>query len=123
MNSFRDKIIIRQLRAECILGVTAEERSSAQTVFIDLKLYTDISKPAETDQIIDAIDYDQVCKVVTKFVEESSFHLLEALAEGIVQCLFQKFSVYEIKLKVFKPNIIKNAERVGVEIHRKNLHS
>ncbi len=119
MNSSHDKILIHQLQVSCILGVTEEERKSPQTILIDLKLYTNFSKAAQTDQIEDAIDYDQVCKAVTRFVAQSSFHLLEALAEEIANLIFKEFLIEELKLKIFKPKIIPNAGEVGVEIHRK----
>lgn len=114
-----DKILIHQLQVSCILGVTEEERKSPQTILIDLKLYTDFSKAAQTDQIEDAIDYDQVCKVVTKFVSQSNFYLLEALAEAIANLVFKEFLIEELKLKIFKPKIIPNAGEVGIKIHRK----
>jgi len=111
--------LIHQLQASCILGVTEEERKNPQTVLIDLKLSADFSKAAQTDQIQDAIDYDQVCKKVTKFVMQSNFHLLEALGEGIANLVFKEFFIEELKLKIFKPKIIPNAGEVGVEIYRK----
>lgn len=119
MNSSHDKIFINQLQASCILGVTDEERKNPQTVLIDLKLSADFSKAAQTDQIEDAIDYDQVCKVVTRFVAQSNFYLLEALAEAIANLLFKEFLIEEVKLKIFKPKIIPNAGEVGVKIYRK----
>lgn len=122
MNSSHDNIFIYQLHTSCILGITEEERKNSQTVLIDLKLSADFSKAAQTDQIEDAIDYDQVCKVVTRFVAQSNFHLLEALAEAIANLIFKEFLVEEVKLKVFKPKIIPNAGEVGVEIDRKRSH-
>ena len=122
MGSSPDKILIYQLEVSCILGVTDEERKSPQKILIDLELITDHSKAAKSDDIQDAIDYDRVCKV-TRFVEESQFHLLEALAESISELIFKEFSLNELKLKILKPKIIKNAKEVGVEIWRKNSSS
>ena len=123
MGSSPDKILIHQLEVSCILGVTDEERKSPQKILIDLELITDHSKAAKSDDIQDAIDYDRVCKVVTRFVEESQFHLLEALAESVSELIFKEFPLNELKLKILKPKIIKNAKEVGVEIWRKNSSS
>ena len=67
----------------------------------------------KTPQTIKAIT-----KAVIKFVEESSFHLQETLAENIAELVKRDFGVESIKLRVSKPGALRGAEDVGLIIHR-----
>jgi 7,8-dihydroneopterin aldolase/epimerase/oxygenase len=118
-NAARDKILIKGLRASCILGVPKEERKAPQEIRIDLELFMDFRKPSQSDRIGDAIDYEKVCRTVTELVEGTRFHLIEALAESVAGLVLKEFSADAVMVRIFKPKIIKNAETVGVEIHRR----
>ncbi len=115
----KDKILIQQLEAHCILGVEEFERKSPQKILLDLEMTTDITKAAQVDKIEVALDYEKICEHLHAFIAHSHFHLIESLAEACVCFLFEKFPIEEITLRVFKPKIIPNVEKVGVEIQRK----
>ncbi len=50
-----DKIIISDLRATGILGVKSPERDQAQTVLINLTLFTDLHKAGISDNLEDTV--------------------------------------------------------------------
>ena len=52
-----DRIFLRDLRVETIIGIYDWERETPQTVSIDLKLATDVTRAAQSDDIADALDY------------------------------------------------------------------
>ncbi len=113
-----DRIFIKDLTARCILGVTAEERREKQDVVINIALMTDLRRPAKTDKFEDAVDYRALKKKVLTAVEESSFQLVEALAERIADICLEPPAVEQAQIAVEKPSALRFARTVGVEIIR-----
>lgn len=115
-----DIIFLRGLHIETIIGIYDWERVTRQTVVLDLEMGTDIRKPAATDSIEDTLDYKAVAKRVVAFVEESSFFLVETLAERIAEILLQEFKVPWLRLTLNKKGAIRGASDVGIIIERSN---
>jgi len=113
-----DIIFIRDLRIDTIIGIYDWERSIKQTVRIDLELATDIARAAATDRIEDTLNYKAVAKRVIAFVEESSFQLVETLAERIVALVREEFAVAWVRLTLNKGGAVRGAQGVGVIIER-----
>ena len=113
-----DKLFIHKLVLDALIGVHPHERHSKQPICIDLELGIDITKPAKTDNIEDALCYDSVVRSVSKFVEQSEFSLIEALAENLSQHLLQQFPIQTIKLRIHKPGVVANTKAVGLMIER-----
>jgi D-erythro-7,8-dihydroneopterin triphosphate epimerase len=116
-----DKIIIRELRTRCVLGVTEEERRQKQEVVITLTLATDCRTPGRSDRFIDAVDYRALKRRVLAAVEPSSFFLLEALAEYIAQVCLEPRAVTAVTVSVDKPGALSYARSVAVEITRERV--
>ena len=60
-----DKVFIKELCIETVIGVYDWERKIKQAVCIDLELGTQISAASDSDNIEDAIDYKEVAKTVS----------------------------------------------------------
>ena len=63
-----DRIFIRDLRVETIIGIYDHERETPQTVVLDLDMAADIAKPAASENIEDALTkagagFDEVVRV------------------------------------------------------------
>jgi dihydroneopterin aldolase len=52
------------------------------------------------------------------FVGDSSFQLVETLAENIARIIRDEFDVAWVRVKVHKPGAIRGSKDVGVEIER-----
>jgi dihydroneopterin aldolase len=118
-----DIIFIRDLRIDTVIGIYDWERSIKQTLHIDLEMATDIAKAAASDQIEDTLNYKAVAKRVISFVEESSFQLVETLAERIVELVREEFSVRWVRLVLNKGGAVRGAQGVGVIIERGTVES
>ncbi|MFO1518295.1 MAG: dihydroneopterin aldolase [bacterium] len=117
-SSLRDKIYIRSLRANCIVGVHPQERITLQTITFDVELFKDLSKAAEADDLSQTVDYQQVAERIQLFAEESRFLLLEALAESTAALILREFEVEAVLVRVFKGKVVEKTEGVGVELYR-----
>jgi len=118
MEENMDIIFLRGLAIETIIGIYDWERETLQTVVLDLEMAWDIAPAAASDSIADALDYKAVSKRVIKFVEESSFFLVETLAERVARLLLDEFSVPWVRLTLNKKGAIRGASDVGVLIER-----
>jgi dihydroneopterin aldolase len=55
---------------------------------------------------------------VLAFVEGSSFHLIETLAEHIAMLVLQDFGVAWVRISLSKPGAIRSSRDVGVILER-----
>ena len=113
-----DSIFLSEMKVETIVGIWDWERKIRQTVSIDLQMGADIRRAAASDSIDDTLDYKLVAKRVQQFVAESSFKLVETLAENIAEVVISEFEVPWVEVRVNKPGAIRSARDVGVKIRR-----
>jgi dihydroneopterin aldolase len=113
-----DKIFIRALKAEAIIGIFDWERQVKQTVLIDLELAMDIRKAALSDAIADTVNYKKVAKRVLAFVEASQFHLVESLAEHVAMLVLEEFGLEWVSIVLSKPGAVRGSRDVGVALER-----
>lgn len=113
-----DTIFLHELKVDTVIGIWDWERKIRQTVVIDLDMAADIRKAAKTDSVDDTLNYKRVSKRVQQFVADSSFQLVETLAERIAELLIGELGVSWVRVKVNKPGAIRDARDVGVVIER-----
>ena len=113
-----DRIHIRDLQLRCIIGIFPEERREKQDVIINITLYADLQSACQTDDIDDTVDYKKIKKNVLKLVENSECNLVERLAESIAEVCLQDDKVERVKVAVDKPNALRFARSVAIEIVR-----
>jgi dihydroneopterin aldolase len=113
-----DKIFIHALKTEAIIGIFDWERQVKQTVIVDIEIGADITKAALSDSIEDTLNYKRVAKRVLAFVEASTFHLVETLAEHIAMLLLEDFGIAWVSISLSKPGAIRSSRDVGVMLER-----
>ena len=113
-----DKIFIHALKTETIIGIFDWERQVRQTVLLDIEIAADIRKAALSDAVEDTLNYKKVAKRVLAFVEASSFHLVEALAEHVAMLILEEFQVTWVSIVLSKPGAVRNSRDVGIAVQR-----
>lgn len=113
-----DKIIIRDLKIEAIVGLYAWERAVKQTLWLDMDLATDITMAAQSCDLDQTIDYSAVCQLVVDLIQTEKFELLETLVETTAQKIQDAFPVSWLRLAVSKSDVMTHVGRVGIEIER-----
>lgn len=114
-----DKIILKDLHVQGILGIYPHERQTPQGILINITIYTDTSHAAQTDDIADCVDYAALAGQVEAYVENAARFTVEALAEDIARLCLQRKSVKKVRVRVEKPQAVQQAASVGVEITRR----
>jgi FolB domain-containing protein len=113
------EIIIDELSVKTIIGCNPEERISPQILTISLAIQYDIKKASATDNIDYSVNYSDLCNKIKRFVENSEFNLIEALAESVVSIVFSYSQVLQVSLFIYKPDAIDYTKRVGLKLTRK----
>jgi len=113
-----DSVLIEGLQVNAIIGVFAWEREVEQTLWVDLDLGWDNSKPAASDDVADALDYALVSSRVTDCIRAGRYQLLEAAAEAVANDLQATFGVQRMTIVLRKPGAVPAARSVGVRIQR-----
>lgn len=115
-----DKIFIHALKTEAIVGIFDWERQVKQTVILDIEVSADVRKAALSDSIDDTLNYKRLAKRVLAFVEGSSFHLVETLAEHVAMLILEDFGIAWVRISLSKPGAIRGSRDVGVMLERQH---
>ena len=113
-----DRIFLRGLEVECLIGFIDWERRIRQKVVIDFELPVDCRRAAERDDVADTLDYKKVSKRIIAYVGASEFQLVETLAHRVALLVLEEFGVEWIRLSINKPGAIRGSRDVGVAIER-----
>ena len=113
-----DRVFLRGLTTECIIGFIDWERRVKQAVVVDLEIPVDCRHAAVTDEVADTVDYKKVAKRILAFIETSEFKLVETLAQRLALTILEEFDLEWIRLQINKPGAIRNSRDVGVAIER-----
>ena len=113
-----DKIFIRNLETETIIGTFDWERQISQKLYFDVEMATDVGKAASSDRLDDALDYKAISKYIQDFVAKSECQLIETLANQIATALTEEFNIGWLRLCLNKKGAIRGAQDVGVIVER-----
>jgi FolB domain-containing protein len=113
-----DKVIIHDLLVRGIIGINDWERTRAQDILINITLFTDTRRAAESDSIVDCVNYSTMSKKIQAHAESAGRLTVEALANDLARLCLEEKTVQKVILRVEKPGAVRFAKSVGVEIER-----
>lgn len=108
---------IENLRLRAFIGFMDWETEKLQDIIISFSFKYDTALASETDEVENAVDYKNITKGIIDFVDQKSFHLIEALAEKIYTYIqSSNAGLQDIWVKVEKPNALRFTDNVMVQI-------
>ena len=105
------RIFVSGIRASGRHGANPGEKDTPQEFVVDL----DVAVHTGDDVVAETADYREMAQTVRRLVEDSSFDLLEHLADAIARAVLATDHVARVKAVVHKPAA---ARSVGVDGHR-----
>jgi len=114
-----DKVFIRGLELEVIIGVYDWERHRKRPLILDVDMGVDTRDAAASDHVRDAVDYAAVADDLRAVADSMQPALLETLAEKMARTLFDKYPISTLRLFIDKPGAVGGVKSVGVEIERR----
>ena len=109
-------ITIKNLRLRTIIGLYDWERDVKQDIIINIAIEFDASASAASDRLEDTVDYHQMTLRITEEVENSSFHLIERLADRVLKIVLEEPKVQSAKVRIDKPDALRAADSVAIEL-------
>lgn len=117
-----DRISLRNIVAHGKHGANPGERDRAQPLHLELDLDLDLTRPGQTDELHDTVDYAAVYQTIVTIVEERSYQLLERLGSVILDEIFRDPRIIRASLSIAKPDLLDGATP-SVRLERDNRKS
>ena len=99
------------------VGVPDAERSQPQRLLLTVVMESDFSAAADSDSIVDTIDYYAVTQKLLRFGEGREWKLIEKLATDIADLILAEFKPQAVTVEI-KKFIIPQARYVAVSLTR-----
>jgi len=116
-----DKVLINNLTVDAILGILPNERVQTQQVVINLTIFTDTQPAAKSQNIADTLNYAELASQAAQLTVEGEYLLIESLAEDLAALTLDHPTAKAVTVRVEKPQAVRDARSVGVEIYRQSL--
>jgi len=113
-----DKTFIKDLVAHGIIGVNEWERENPQEILINIIVFTDTRRAAESDDLADCVDYSLLARKVQTHAETAARFTVEALANDLAAICLEQELVEKVIVRVEKPGAVRFAASAGVEVER-----
>ena len=114
----RDAILLRGLRASCVIGTQPKERGILQEVVLDLEVELDAAPAAASDDVSHTVDYKGLKNRILDHVARTRHQLLERLAADVVALALEEPRARAATVTVDKPGALTGASSVAVRMRR-----
>ena len=117
-NTIKRGVFIKDFIIQEIIGIHEHEKIKKQK--IKFNIFIDVEQnavPNEKD-IKSIIDYEKVTNKLEKLAKSKKYNFLESLAEDSFNEIFEDKRINSVKIKIEKPDAIKNADSVGIEVFK-----
>ena len=104
-----DKIIIRDLRVNALIGTLPHEQLRRQGLILTLELELDLGPAGEGDDLTLSVDYSEIERRVAELAENSHFQLLEALGAAVKKLLLEYPAIVAGSIRIVKPRALRNS--------------
>jgi dihydroneopterin aldolase len=115
-----DRIVLSGVRCRLRVGVSPAERRNPQECLVDVELERDLSRPMQTDELCDSLDYSRVVDLIEGLARQGEYALLEGFA-GRLEVELRGALAFDglvIRVKKLRPPLPGALEYAGIEIHR-----
>ena len=117
-SSIKRTVFIKDFIIEEIIGIHEHEKTKKQK--IKFNIVVDINKNTVPDEkdIKSIVDYEKITNKLENLTKSKKYNFLESLAEDSFKEIFKDRRINAVTIKIEKPEAIKNAKSVGVEVFK-----
>ena len=111
-------VFIKNFIIEEIIGIHKHEKIKKQKIKFNIIL--DINQSATPDEknIKSIVDYEKITNKLENLTKNKKYNFLESLAEDSFKEIFEDNRINSATIKIEKPEAIKKAKSVGVEVFK-----
>jgi len=116
------KVLIEEMEFYAFHGHYQEEQIVGNRFLVDLEMDADLSVPADSDNLKDAVNYQQAYAIIKNEMRRTKSRLLENIGKRILDALFAEMEGIRkatIRIRKLNPPMGGPIKSVGVKMSRK----
>jgi len=117
-SSVKRSVLIKNFIIHEIIGVHEHEKIKKQKIKFNIVIDVDNNVLPNEKDIKSIVDYEKITNNLKNLAKNKKYNFLESLAEDSFKEIFEDKRINSVKIKIEKPEAIKNAESVGVEVFK-----
>ena len=115
-SSIRRTVFIKDFIVQEIIGIHEHEKTEKQKIKFNIVVNVNQNTVPDEKNIKSIVDYEKITNKLENLVKNKKYNFLESLAEDSFKEIFEDKRINSVKIKIEKPDAIKNADSVGVEV-------
>jgi|TARA_B100000686_G_scaffold254574_1_gene265845 dihydroneopterin aldolase len=115
-SSIRRTVFIKDFIIQEIIGIHEHEKTKKQKIKFNIVVNVNQNTVPDEKDIKSIVDYEKITNKLENLVKNKKYNFLESLAEDSFKEIFEDKRINSVKIKIEKPDAIKNADSVGVEV-------
>jgi len=116
--SIRRTVFIKDFIIQEIIGIYEHEKTKKQKIKFNIVVNVNQNTVPNEKDIKSIVDYEKITNKLENLVKNKKYNFLESLAEDSFEEIFEDKRINSVKIKIEKPDAIKNADSVGVEVFK-----
>ena len=117
-NTTKRTIFIKDFIIHEIIGIHDHEKEKKQKIKFNIVIDVNQNTLPNEKDLRSIINYENITKKLENLVKNKKYNFLESLAEDSFVEIFKDKRISSVKIKIEKPDAIKNASSAGVEIFK-----
>ena len=117
-SSIKRTVFIKDFIIEEIIGIHEHEKIKKQKIKFNIVLNVNQSSVPDEKDINTIVDYEKITNKLENLTKRKKYNFLESLAEDSFEEIFEDSRINSVTIKIEKPEAIKNAGSVGVEVFK-----
>ena len=115
-SSIRRTVFIKDFIIQEIIGIHEHEKTKKQKIKFNIVVNVNQNTVPDEKDIKSIVDYEKITNKLENLIKNKKYNFLESLAEDSFKEIFEDKRINSVKIKIEKPDAIKNADSVGVEV-------
>ena len=111
-------VLIKDFLINEIIGIHNHERVNKQKIIFNITIDVNQNTIPDENDLSSIVDYEKITNRLELLAKNKNYNFLESLAEDSFKEIFVDKRINSIKIKIEKPDAIKNAKSVGVEVFK-----
>lgn len=116
-----DWLYVRDIRLLASIGAYAHEKKKKRSIGLELDMMVDAQKSAQTDRLVDTVDYAKVYRWVQQVVRRRHYILIETLANELAEGLLRAFVLSYVRVRLTKYDVPTPGAHVTIDVVRTSV--
>ena len=117
-SSIKRTVFIKDFIIQEIIGIHDYEKTKKQKIKFNIVLDIDQNTVPNEKDIKSIVDYEKITNKLENLAKDKKYNFLESLAEDSFKEIFEDRRINSVKIKIEKPEAIKDVGSVGVEVFK-----